>query len=72
MTVEHNPVSLSPDDRREIDDLYIRYCWALNEQDALAWADCFTTDGLFVPSYGKVRGEYQGRAALIAFASDQR
>jgi hypothetical protein len=72
MVFEDSPTSLTLADRREIDDLYIRYCWALNERDALAWADCFTPDGLFVPSYGKVRGEYQGRAALIAFASDQR
>ena len=58
--------------RCRIDDLYSRYCWAINEGDADGWAECFTPDGLFVPAYGPVQGEYRGKAELTAFAADPR
>ena len=57
-------------DRRHIDDLYIKYCWTLNEGDAEGWADCFAPTGVFVPAFGAVHGEFHGRERLVAFASD--
>jgi hypothetical protein len=51
---------------------YICDCWAINEGDAEAWGACFIPDGLFVPAYGPVQGEYRGTAALTAFAADER
>lgn len=61
---------LTLQDRRDIDDLYIRYCYAINELRVAEWVDCFTADGAFIPGWGPVRGEFRGADALAAFAAD--
>jgi hypothetical protein len=63
-------VGLSLQDRRDIDDLYIRYCYAINDGDVNGWVACFSSDGLFVPSFGPVRGEFRGAEQLATFAAD--
>ena len=61
---------LTLQDRRDIDDLYIRYCYAINELRFAEWVDCFTADGAFIPGWGPVQGEFRGADALAAFAAD--
>ena len=63
---------LTLQDRREIDDLYIRYCYAINELDTEEWVACFAAEGRFVPAFGAVRGEFRGSAQLASFATDPR
>jgi hypothetical protein len=63
-------VVLSLRDRREIDDLYIRYCYAINNGDVDDWVACFAGEGLFVPSFGRVRGEFRGQQQLAEFAGN--
>jgi hypothetical protein len=63
-------MKLSPSDRQQIEDLYKRYCYAIDSLDVAAWVDCFTPDGLFAPSFGAVRGEFRGQAELADFASN--
>ena len=38
---------MTPQDRLAILDLYARYNHAIDGGDAVAWADCFTPEGLF-------------------------
>jgi uncharacterized protein (TIGR02246 family) len=62
---------LSADDRFALLDLYARYSHAVDANDGTGWADCFTEDGVFVPSTGHIAGgSYRGRAALAALGSD--
>jgi hypothetical protein len=63
---------LTLQDRREIDDLYIRYCYAINELNTEEWVGCFASNGSFVPAFGAVHGEFRGREQLASFASDRR
>jgi hypothetical protein len=63
-------VALSLEDRREIDDLYIQYCYAINNGDVDGWVACFARDGVFVPSFGPVRGEFRGSRQLGEFAAN--
>lgn len=64
-------MTLSPEDRFAIQDLYAQYCHAIDANDGAAWADCFTEEGSFVPSIGPIAGqEYVGREALTALGGD--
>jgi uncharacterized protein (TIGR02246 family) len=58
---------LSANDRCEIEELYARYCIAVDALDGNAWADCFTPDGVMVPCTGVDRGRVvRGREQLVA------
>lgn len=62
---------LTAEDRFAIQDLYARYCHTVDALDGEGWADCFTDDGLFVPSIGPIAGtEYRGREALARLGGD--
>ena len=51
---------LTADDYVEIQQLYAQYAHALDLGDAQAWADTFTSDGVF--------SDAKGREELVAFA----
>jgi hypothetical protein len=51
-----------------IEQLYARYNHAVDRGDGVAWAACFTPDGVFT-SFGRV---YEGRAAIVALAESTR
>jgi hypothetical protein len=52
-------------DRLEIQELYARYCHAVDAFDGPAWADCFTPDGVMYPATGIDAGSvWRGRDAL--------
>jgi hypothetical protein len=55
--------------RLEILDLYARYCYAADDDDVVAYGDCFTDDGSLVAD-GVVVGA--GRQALRAMRGGQR
>jgi uncharacterized protein (TIGR02246 family) len=59
---------LAVEDRLEIHDLYSRWCVAIDEGDAQAWADTFTEDGIFRLTTHPVRAT--GRAELLAMAEN--
>ncbi|MEV6930377.1 nuclear transport factor 2 family protein [Dactylosporangium sp. NPDC051485] len=63
-------MELSIEDRFAIEDLYTRYCYAIDSLDVPEWVSCFTEDGTFAPAYGTIGGEHKGREALAAFAAD--
>ena len=58
-------MSLSIEDRLEIQELYARYNHAIDFGKADAWAACFTTDGVFTAS---AAGTFTGTEALAGFA----
>lgn len=65
-------MTLTVEDRLEIQDLYARYCHTVDAFDGDGWASCFAEDGSLVPSVGTGTGtEYRGRVALAAFAADR-
>ena len=57
-------MSLGWDDRLAIRELVARYDRAIDDGDAVAWAACFTEDGVWDAGPLKV----EGRVALEAFA----
>ena len=64
-------MALQLEDRLEIQDLYARYCHAIDAGDGEGWANCFTKDGTFVPSVGSSAGRsFAGHEALAAFAAN--
>jgi uncharacterized protein (TIGR02246 family) len=60
-------MTLTGDDRQEIQDLAARYAHAWDLGDPESWADCFTESGVFEASTGSFR--WEGRAALIEAAA---
>jgi hypothetical protein len=63
---------LTPEDRFEINDLYARYNHAIDTQDGVKYAQCFTADGVLYPGVDKYAGqEVRGTDALRAVASDK-
>ncbi len=63
-------MTLSIEDRLEIQELYARYSQTVDAMEGEAWADCWVEDGEFSPSVGPTRGTlYRGREALEEFAS---
>lgn len=59
-------------DRLGVQDLYSRYCFAMDSSDAAGMADCFTADGVF-DIVGRKR--FEGREAikhLVANTTAQR
>jgi ketosteroid isomerase-like protein len=61
--------ALTDKDREEIKQLSASYARSLGSCQAEAYADLFTTDGIF---YSGFRGNIQGRAALIALVKSER
>jgi hypothetical protein len=58
-------MTLTPDDRAEIHELYARYNHAVDlHGDAAGVADCFTHDGSY--HHGRL-GSYEGRLAIQEF-----
>lgn len=57
-------MSLSVEDRLEIQELYARYNHAIDFGKADAWAACFTPDGVFTAS---AAGTFTGTEALANF-----
>jgi ketosteroid isomerase-like protein len=55
---------IDPRDRQEIRDLTVRYNDAFDGNDAQAWVETFTEDGVFE---SRVGGRAEGREALLAF-----
>lgn len=62
MTTDHHGGAGYAEDRARIEDLQSRYMFALNWQDAEAYAATFTEDGVLDWAGGVV----EGRAAIIA------
>jgi uncharacterized protein (TIGR02246 family) len=60
---------LSGDDWAEIQQLFARYCWALDTGDGDAFAGTFTRDGCFEGTTGKT---HRGRAALKQWIEERR
>jgi hypothetical protein len=52
---------LSVEDRLDIQELFAKYCWALDLGDADAFVNCFTEDGVFNHLW---QGQMQGHAAI--------
>ena len=61
-------VTMTADDRLEIQELYSRWCVLLDTGQAEAWARLFTADGVFVFEALEVRAS--GFEELWAFAAD--
>ncbi len=59
-------MSLTPDDRAALHDLYARYAFTFDSGDADAWAQLFTDDGRFAPP---VVDEVVGTEALREFVA---
>ena|ERR1700687_2889405 len=57
---------MKPDDRQQIHDLLVRYCYLFDLGDAHGWSQCFIEDGVF---QGK-KGRFRGRNALREYATD--
>lgn len=53
-------------DRAEIEELYARYCIAVDSGDVESWAQTYTEDGAFVS-----QGEVSGRVEILKFAIDR-
>ncbi|MBM4186697.1 MAG: nuclear transport factor 2 family protein [Gemmatimonadetes bacterium] len=60
--------TLSAADLAEIQSLYARYNWALDEGDAEGWASTFTTDGVFAIEDQGAAGISAGHDAIVKFA----
>jgi 3-phenylpropionate/cinnamic acid dioxygenase small subunit len=57
------------DDFTEINQLYARYCWTMDEKFHEEWLDCFTEDGgVEGPNFGR----YSGREQLAQFLAKYR
>jgi len=52
---------LSVEDRLDIQELFAKYCWALDLGDADAFVQCFTEDGEFDHLW---QGKMHGREAI--------
>ena len=65
------PVVLNADDRFRIQDLLARYNWAVDTDDADAFATSFATDGEFVTDRRVFRGHDELRE-LMAYLHDKR
>lgn len=62
-------MSLTTRDYLDLQQLYARYCHAVDAMDGDGWAKCWVEDGEFRPSVGPTQGQlYKGRAQLAAFA----
>lgn len=64
--------SLSPADHIAIQALLYRYAWALDTGDVEAFVQLFSADGVLVWDAFEAPDEWQGHAALRAFAEDLR
>lgn len=61
-------MTLSTEDRLEIQELYARYNHALDFGDASGWAGCFTPDGVFASPNGSFTGSEQLQQFANGFA----
>lgn len=65
-------MSLNAEDKFDLQQLYARYCHAVDAMDGARWAECWVDDGEFRPSVGPTAGQlYKGTAELAAFASSR-
>ena len=56
--------TLSPEDRRAIADVTVRYCWAIDEGDWADLANVFSEDAVFEPGFA---APIRGRSAIQDF-----
>jgi hypothetical protein len=64
--------TLSAQDLADIQGLYARYNWALDEGDAEGWAATFTADGVFKIEDQGPAGVNAGHDAIVKFAQGFR
>jgi 3-phenylpropionate/cinnamic acid dioxygenase small subunit len=62
-------MSLSSEDRREIQDVIHRYAWALDTGDVERFVDCFHPDGVLIWDAFETPDRYEGAEALCRFAT---
>jgi 3-phenylpropionate/cinnamic acid dioxygenase small subunit len=59
------------DDLAEIQQLYSRYCWTIDEKLHEEWLDCFTQDGgVEGPNFGRYTGREQLRQFIAKYRSE--
>lgn len=64
-------IELTVQDRLDLQELYARHAHSVDANDGEAWALCFTEDGLFAATTGKLAGKvYRGREELARLGSD--
>lgn len=64
-------IELTIKDRFELQDLYSRYAHAIDANDGRTWSMCYTHDGLFAATTGRIAGKvYRGREELELLGSD--
>lgn len=65
-------MALTPHDRMEILDLYMRYSHAIDAMDADNWLECWSADGMFSPPLGPNKGKiYRGHGELRGIATQR-
>jgi hypothetical protein len=62
-----NTAKLSVEDRLDIEELFARYCWALNTGDIDGVLACFTADGFLEHP---PQGRFNGHAAIRAIVEE--
>jgi hypothetical protein len=64
-------LELTIEDRLDIQELYARHAQSVDANDGDAFAECFTEDGVFAATTGRIAGKtFQGRAELARLGSD--
>jgi len=59
------------DDMAEIEKLYTRYCWTLDEKKHEDWLSCFAEDGVVEgPNFGRYVGRDQLRQFLVKYRAE--
>lgn len=66
------PIELTLEDRLDIQELYARHAQSVDANDGETWSMCFTKDGLFAATTGKLAGKvYRGREELARLGNDR-
>jgi SnoaL-like domain len=67
----HPAVDLSVQDRLDILELYARHAHSIDANNGDEYAECFTRDGLFAATTGRIAGKtFRGRDELRALGND--